>query len=299
MEYKILESTGVEIDHIDGAAFNWFSANRTNGILKGVLNECSVYTLNSSTIEVSTGVILMSGFRIKLTAPIEVRRTASSSLISHHTIARVTLYTDRKVSFDIETRVIEPLVQEDLFKTESGVYEVELLSFKTSPTGLSDVTRSLPVISGGSADVDQFVQLAREQAIIASQQASIAIDRAKTVLSLTPDVLGVANGINFTPSYVRFNTERAVVAVVFLLLDGELSVASPIVLPPTLITSGTPSISSLLLFHIGSSVVESKVTFTIDPAVSEDGFSSLSIQATSSRGGTMRAILYGSGDYAI
>ena len=50
MQYKILESLGVEIENIDDAAFNNFLVSSESGIVKGVLDECKVVDLFGSVI---------------------------------------------------------------------------------------------------------------------------------------------------------------------------------------------------------------------------------------------------------
>ena len=41
--YKILERNGVDNENIDGAAFNNFAAGERDGIVAGVLSQCSIY----------------------------------------------------------------------------------------------------------------------------------------------------------------------------------------------------------------------------------------------------------------
>lgn len=42
MSYKILEQNGIDIENIDGAAFNNFAAGGRDGIMAGVLSECAL-----------------------------------------------------------------------------------------------------------------------------------------------------------------------------------------------------------------------------------------------------------------
>ena len=90
MEYKILESNGVEIDNLDGAAFNNFAAGGQDGILEGVGNECAVYQPSNNSISIMTGVLVLSGFRIKITDPFDSRILYSIS--SSYFITRVLLH---------------------------------------------------------------------------------------------------------------------------------------------------------------------------------------------------------------
>ena len=68
MSYKILEQNGIDIENIDGGAFNNFAAGNRDGILKGVLNECSLVAEGNS-ISIGTGVIILQGIRVKITDP--------------------------------------------------------------------------------------------------------------------------------------------------------------------------------------------------------------------------------------
>lgn len=147
MNYKLLESNGVEIENVDGAAFNNFCAGCKNGIIAGVLNECGVYLINSTSLEISTGELLIQGFRVKILSPYSISTAASASTITYQVVARITLSLDRTVVFEIESRVVGSLVQDNIFETESGIYEVEIARFSTDPSGLSSVTQTLEVLS--------------------------------------------------------------------------------------------------------------------------------------------------------
>lgn len=159
MEYKILEANGVENENIDGAALNNFTARGENGILKNVLNECVVFSSGLS-VTVSTGELLIQGFRIKITDPYTVQASTSASELSFQIIGRITLSKDRTVLFDMETRQPTTLVQDNIWATESGVYEVEVASFKTGSSGVMEALRSIPVI-GAPAEIVTRVAYAK------------------------------------------------------------------------------------------------------------------------------------------
>ena len=167
MEHKILEANGVENENVDGAAFNNFSAHDRTGILKGVLNECSVYLADSTTVVVDTGELLIHGFRVKITSPYSVKRTASASNIRYQIVARITLSSDRSVSFVMDCRSVTALRQDSIFVTESGAYEIELAQFTTGIGGISNLTRTANVVGSNSLSEEE------KSAIIAELQRYI------------------------------------------------------------------------------------------------------------------------------
>lgn len=148
MEYKLLESNGVEIENIDGAALNNFFCGNKSGIISNVLTNCTAYAVNNLNLQISTGLMIIKGFRIKITSPYSVKISPSASEIEYHVIGRIKLDIDRNVTFEIECRTIADLVQDDnLFMSEQGTYEVEIARFTTNSSGISRVTASLNVMS--------------------------------------------------------------------------------------------------------------------------------------------------------
>lgn len=143
MEYKILEAIGVENENVDGAALNNLSSRGESGVIPGVLNSCNVYVSGSSSVVVDTGELLINGFRVKILSPYSVQRTASSSDISHHIVAKIVLYHDKSVQFSMECRVASALTQDPIFVLERGGYEIEVARFMTGPNGIHSLKRTL------------------------------------------------------------------------------------------------------------------------------------------------------------
>lgn len=136
MEFKILEANGVENENVDGAAFNNVMAGGENGIFKGILNECNVYSPTSNSIAIGTGVVMVQGFRIKITDPyIHNFSSVPVEPTEYHLVAKITLLSTRDVSFELICRRKQELVQENLFRTESGVYEAEIATFVHAVSG--------------------------------------------------------------------------------------------------------------------------------------------------------------------
>ena len=159
MDYKVLEANGVENENVDGAAMNNLSSRGESGVIPGVLNGCSVYASGSSEIVVDTGELIINGFRVKITSPYSVRRTASFSDIPHHIVARIILYHDKSVQFAMECRPISALMQDPIFTLERGGYEIEVARFMTGPNGIHSLKRTLREIgSEGYILTDEDMQ---------------------------------------------------------------------------------------------------------------------------------------------
>lgn len=151
MTYIILEQNGVDNTNVDGAAMNNFAAGGRNGIMKGVLNECVVYPPNTHSIGLTTGEMIVQGFRIKIT---ELYAHTFSSIparpIRYQLVARVTLDLNRNVTFDIICREEKELTQEALYARENGAYEAEIARFTHTSDGVQDLVRTMDVITGGT-----------------------------------------------------------------------------------------------------------------------------------------------------
>lgn len=149
---KILEQKGIEITNIDGAVFNNFTSGGKDGILKGVLNECKVYLPASNIVAISTGEMLVQGIRIQLTEEQTFSFSATPSLpIRYQVVVRV-VRQQEDVSVEFQLRPIQALEQQNLYKTDSGVYEAEVIRFTQMSSGsLEDVTRTMDIISGSTS----------------------------------------------------------------------------------------------------------------------------------------------------
>jgi hypothetical protein len=80
---------------------------------------------------------------VKILSPYSVQRTASSSNISHHIVAKIVLYPDKSVQFSMECRVSSALTQDPIFVLEKGGYEIEVARFMTGPNGIHSLKRTL------------------------------------------------------------------------------------------------------------------------------------------------------------
>lgn len=141
MEYKILESNDVLNENIDGAAFNNFSAQNKSGVIKGILDECKISLPDNKTISISSGEIIISGFRVKITQPYVYSFTSlPATSMNYQVVAEITLQADRKVDFEIITRPLQNLRTESLFVSEKGFYEVEIVNFTLTSSGITNIS---------------------------------------------------------------------------------------------------------------------------------------------------------------
>lgn len=152
MEYKILEKNGVENENVDGAEFNNFCAGDRDGIVEGVLNECKVILPSSNSIEISTGEIIIKGFRLKITSPYNYSFVANAGVdTKYHIVAVLNLNANRDVSINILCKTETPLIKDDIFKNEFGVYELEIVKFTHTKNGIENVVEMLDIINGGGS----------------------------------------------------------------------------------------------------------------------------------------------------
>ena len=152
---KILENNGIEIENIDGAAFNEFLAGK-DGVVKGVLDECIVYKANSNMLKMGTGLILVHGVRIKMVKETSLNIPSNSfpaTPIRYRYILTLELKSDKSfdVSFKSEEFSNRELIKEDLYKTNQGKYELELFRYTIDANGYTDIVRVFDIIAGGGS----------------------------------------------------------------------------------------------------------------------------------------------------
>lgn len=139
MEYKILESKGVEIDHIDGAIFNNFLAQNKVGVIKGVGKECNAYALNN-TLVVESGLILVRGIRVKITEDLtfSVSGTPAASTV-YYLVLKITIKANTQdVLAEWQIRTTQEVRQDsNLYEdsTEEKVFELLFIRFTHISSG--------------------------------------------------------------------------------------------------------------------------------------------------------------------
>ena len=157
MSYKILEQNGVDNENIDGGAFNNFSAGNRDGIIGGVLAECVVAAAGNS-IGISPGELIIHGIRVKLiSAEILMLPSAPAEPIRYQVIAQVEIKADKDIVFSLFVQEVTDLIQEELYTSDIGTYQVELARFTHDPSGrVEDLSKTLDIIYGGTGDGGDF-----------------------------------------------------------------------------------------------------------------------------------------------
>lgn len=150
MAIVILEKNGVEQTNLDGGAFNNFAAGGRSGIIQGVLGECTVTQPSSNSVAVSTGELIISGIRVKLTEQLLFTFTTTPAVpIRYQLVAKVSVSADGNVVFETDVREVASLVQDDIYKFGQGTYEVEIARFTHAEDGITDLARTIDIITGG------------------------------------------------------------------------------------------------------------------------------------------------------
>ena len=147
-----------ENENVDGAALNNAIFGGKNGIMKGILNECKVYEYLGK-VRISTGVIVVQGFRLKITEEwVATLNSAPVADTEFHIVVRLKLYSGtHAASAEIVLRENGDLVQENVFATESGVYEAEIATCTLTKEGsFVDVVQKMGFVSSAGAGLPDY-----------------------------------------------------------------------------------------------------------------------------------------------
>lgn len=149
--YKILEQNGIDNENIDGGAFNNFAAGGRDGIVGGVLSECTI-TATGSVVAIAPGLLMIHGIRVKIE---EIETIAIMSVplrpTSYQLVGQVIVSSKNNVEFSAFIRSPQELAQSNFYTSGEGTYQVELASFVHNPDGsISDLVRTVDIIYGGA-----------------------------------------------------------------------------------------------------------------------------------------------------
>ena len=149
--YKILEQNGIDNENIDGGAFNNFAAGGRDGIVGGVLSECTI-TATGSVVAIAPGLLMIHGIRVKIE---EIETIAIMSVplrpTSYQLVGQVIVSSKNNVEFSVFIRSPQELAQSNFYTSGEGTYQVELASFVHNPDGsISDLVRTVDIIYGGA-----------------------------------------------------------------------------------------------------------------------------------------------------
>lgn len=154
MPERILEKNGVDNTNIDGAGFNRFCAGNKDGIIRGILNECAA-TIQGNTFTLSTGELIICGFRIVVESPIvKTFTTTPVTPIIYQLIGEIQVSSSSEVQFAWRFQTVQQLTQDNLFNTLSGqgTYQAEICRFIQGSDGsLGALVTTMDIISGGTS----------------------------------------------------------------------------------------------------------------------------------------------------
>lgn len=183
MEYKILEQNGIENENIDGGALNNLASNGKSGVVAGVLNECSI-TSQGNVVSVNSGLLLIKGIRVKLLSSDDFSLPAIAGVdTTYYIVAKVVLSNDRSVSFEMFLTTEQARIQENLYKNNSGIYELELGTFVHSNDKIINLKRTVEVINNSTQEIDIQVN---GTSIVKDGVANIMIDNELSDTSENP-----------------------------------------------------------------------------------------------------------------
>lgn len=148
--FKILEQNGIENENIDGGAFNNFAAGNRDGVLGGVLSECA-FAAEGNTVSIGTGVLIIHGIRVKIEATETIALSSFPNTDTRYQIvARINL-ENKTPSFSLDVRSPSTVIQDELYQSNNGIYEVEIGRFTHSREGrIIELTRTIDTIYGAS-----------------------------------------------------------------------------------------------------------------------------------------------------
>ena len=147
MNYKILESNSVDIEVVDGGAFNNFTAGGKSGIIAEVFDECNLIS-QSNIVTISSGLLLLKGIRVKLLESADFSLSGNAGVdTTYYIVAKVILSNDGVVTFSLFLTTEQARTKENLYKNNSGVYELEIGRFIHSTDGsIKNLRRTAQII---------------------------------------------------------------------------------------------------------------------------------------------------------
>lgn len=148
--FKILEQNGIDNENIDSGAFNNFAAGNRDGVMGGVLSECSL-AAEGNTVSIGTGVLIIHGIRVKIEATETIALSSFPNTDTRYQIvARINL-ENKTPSFSLDVRSPSTVIQDELYQSNNGIYEAEIGRFTHSREGrIIELTRTIDTIYGAS-----------------------------------------------------------------------------------------------------------------------------------------------------
>lgn len=157
----ILNSDGVNIDGIEDALFYRFLTNFQDGVIKGAYEEASFSLLNSNTLRIGKGEILISGMRVIIEANTQSFAVFPKVSTRYQIILQIQIDELGQPKFSAIMREIQALVKQDILNRAliNAVYQVELGRFSLNQDGIEDITKTLDTIVAGKDTTNQEINI--------------------------------------------------------------------------------------------------------------------------------------------
>lgn len=182
MSIKILTKSGTEVTAIDDARANNFDAGNRSGIVKGALNEGTLFMPASNIIAIESCELRIAGHRIIIDSAESITLLNKPNSATRYSLIAEVVVSDLSVpSFRL---FIQPatneLIKENLYKTlnGNGTYQLKIGNFTLRPDGtISDIVRVVDIISGGtSGGLSDIVFKATAETISSGLDPEVNVD---------------------------------------------------------------------------------------------------------------------------
>lgn len=143
---SVLESDNSYISPSDDAKLNAMLLQQRSGVRTA--EDCSLY-LGSGYITVGTGDLIISGFRVTLTSTCTCFVNLGSYSGEAVLVAKLYKMSSSSFSLDISAHSYTSdfqLIQDDLFNSSGGYYEIVFAKFSISNSIISNLRRVVPVL---------------------------------------------------------------------------------------------------------------------------------------------------------
>ena len=179
MAITILTKNAVYNTNIDGAREVNFSAGMKSGIVKGALNEGTLFASSSNAISLNTCELIISGHRIVIDEPITHTFTNAPSNATRYSLVAEISVSSSVPTFRTFIQAPTTLRKDNLFAstTGDGIYQLEIGKFTLSTSlVITDIVRTCDVITGGGEAISDIVFNATATQSASGTQPSVNVD---------------------------------------------------------------------------------------------------------------------------
>ena len=197
---RIIENDNTDNTNVDGLSFNNFCSGGKSGIIKGKLNECAITSPSSSVLTIDSGELLIFGSRIILDSTNYTFSTFPTISTRYSYVAEIVISDSSVITFSMFIQLASAsLTTDDLYATSTaaGTYQIELATFTLTSAGITDLVRTVDVITGGgsSSSSDTYIRIGT----VTTTMVSSGIDADVDIENVIDSETGlVKTNFNFT-----------------------------------------------------------------------------------------------------